>query len=206
MRVYIYEKLAERGLEELHAKNNQEIYKKIINFMEHNNLTTEDFFVGGSAGSSYMNYFVVQDVHDIDIFLMKDNLNPERTEGIDIIPYKAIENYIPDIVKKDGLYFASRKQAMVCVAIKALLYERKRSIHYFTRLFLDSGMSAEEFQTYFKSCFETHVFRPENIEIVKNKMNLLQKWCVPSSQIPFEKISRLAKQGICQGTLDDLNK
>lgn len=178
--------LSTAGLEEKHNNNNQEIFEKITNFVKHNNLSPEDFFIAGSSCCSYMNYLILDRVRDIDVFLTKD-IQVEKTEGIDIISNQVIQNYVPELVEKDGFYFLTPWHVTAKCAVKALLRRKKQSVIYFRFLLDYMNMTIEEFQERFEQEVEQHVFPysdKDALEIVKNNMHLLQNWGKPFTVLP----------------------
>lgn len=183
-----YTDLQQKNLEEIHNKNNQEILEKITNFMNHNNLSAEDFFIGGSSCCSYMNYFILSKVQDVDIFMLKD-IEVEKTDGIDVIINQAITGYEPELVEKDGFYFISAWHALMAFAVKALLKKQKHSILYFkVLLHYYFDMTIEEFQEHFEQEWEQHVFqfrfKEDALNIVTNSMPLLQEWGKAPKSLP----------------------
>lgn len=202
MKVCRFKDLEAKNLGEKHSKNNKEIFEKITKFMEHNNLSPEDFFIGGSSCCSYMNYFIIHEVRDVDIFLRKD-IKVEKTEGIDVIVYKAIEGYTPELIQKDGLYFLSPYHAATKTAVKALLYQKKQSILYFKLLLDYMGITVEEFQEQFEKEVEQHVFPftdKNALEIVKSNMHKLQRWGKAPDVLPAF-LQENIKKGIMQGKI-----
>lgn len=186
MIVYKIKNLSNPKIKEKHDNNNKEIYSKIMKFMEHNNLTADDFFVGGSSCYSYMDYLILHHVRDIDVFLLKD-IEVEKTEGIDVIVNKAIKGYTPELIQKNGINFLSPWHAITKCATKALLYQKKQSILYFQILLDYIGMTAEDFYNQFMLEVEQHVFPftdKDALNIVKNNMFLLKYWELKPVQIP----------------------
>lgn len=204
MIAYNFKFLKTRNLEEKHNKNNKEIFEKIKNFMVHNNLNPEDFYVGGSSCCSYMNYFILNEVRDVDIFLMKA-IDVEKTEGIDIIVSRAITGYKPELVEKDGIYFLSPMDLTIDCAVKAILRRKKQSTIYFKLLLNYMDITVEEFQKHFEKEFEQHVFNFKNkdaaIEAIRNNMYLLQEWGKVTKMPSF--IEESIKRGIMHGKIEE---
>lgn len=129
----------------IHEENNKIIKELIDNFMTTNNLDYEDFIVCGSSCASYMDYFMLKKVHDIDIYMINKDKKVEFNSNTDNI-WRL--NCSPDFVKnvdiKDNYQFLSKIDLILSMSIAGLHKLKKRDMIYAALLMRDLGMTVEE--------------------------------------------------------------
>lgn len=147
-------------LKETHEKNNSLIINTVKLFQEKNNLNPEDFIIHGSSGGSYMNYFVLPQVNDIDIILFKD-IEVQKIEGIKmdvkIISDDDRNHWNIEIVEKDGYYFPSALDLLKGNAIKFLLNNKPNNKVYTRVLMKYLNISTDELMSILENELENIV-------------------------------------------------
>lgn len=131
-----------------HNKNNEIIKQFIDKFRITNGLNTNDFLIVGSSCASYMSYFMLNEVRDVDIFML-NNINCEtlvKTDNIDILSRINIpDGYMNRIVEKDGYLFLSKEDLLISMSLSVLLKMKRRNMSYVRLLLIDLDMNVDEF-------------------------------------------------------------
>lgn len=166
-----------------HQAHNELILEKIKRFQEANNLDPSEFVIGGSSAASYMNYFVIKRVNDIDIYIDKPDLI--HTGRIDTIKQCWIcnSNYQSRVVEKDGYFFLSPEDLLLTESLGAIVKLKINNVEYCRRMLRYLNLSVDDFlPTVLEAIEQSPVCSLDNgqewkINAQKRADRLLRKWC-----------------------------
>lgn len=162
-----------------HEDNKAFILEKIREFVSVNNLSPKDFVVGGSSCGTYMDYFVLSGVTDIDIFMMIDVAGLIKTSRVDTITADKTRGWTPsEVIEKDGFYFLGKKDLLICSAISALLKNKPNDIKYTRELMNLTNISVDELKSIIEegTVLGSITVKDNNYSLVRNRMYLLDRW------------------------------
>ena len=115
--------------------------------MTTNNLDSKDFVVCGSSCASYMDYFILNRVRDVDIFVMDRPLEEViPTEGADVLRHISTSSCLEHLEERDGFQFLNKVDILVSMAVGGLRRMKHRDFDYVAILLSDLGMNLDELE------------------------------------------------------------
>ena len=142
--VYKYD-INDVELMETHSSNNRKILEYLTEFKEANNLTSQDFIVGGSCAGSYLDCMTLKCVRDIDIIPIDADKELVKTSKIDIIQYPYYTTGFEErAIYKDGFYFCSFEDLLIQEATASIVRRKIKHIDYTGNLIRFHNISPEE--------------------------------------------------------------
>lgn len=163
---------------ELHNRNNRIILRKVKEFQIVNNLSTKDFIIGGSSCASFMDYFILKHVNDVDIFTDIDAENITKTSSIDIVD-KCFgpQGYKDRAIKKDEFYFLAPEDLLAHECAAALVKFKVNNIEYIGQLLRYLNLTVDEYIPVFTEIINaSNYFSEERKNLILRRIYLLRKW------------------------------
>lgn len=179
---------------EKHKRHKIIIKKYIEEFKNTNNLNNKDFVIIGSSCASYMDYIILRNVRDIDIYLLDKDLYEKCliTKRVDLIQHILLPSDFTDrLVEKDGYYFLSEKDFLMNVCCGGLYKLKSKDILYTKTMLAKLNISCDDIYNTMQNILpvlKESINYPPATDKISSRLHLIKKYC---SDNELEKIKAI---------------